>query len=210
MANLGEFKTRIIAETNRDDLGTGQALETQLNLCIARAIEYYQDEAFWFKHQVGTKTTVAGTATIALPTAIRFAEIVTYLGEPLRKLPLGEIEGRTERGLASNWADNGSLIQLWPIPDAAYVLGIYGPAYTAAPNLDADEGIWVNEAQDLIAARVRFLLSRDVFRDTDGVQYAAQAEGEALSRLRRETRRRGVTALRTDIPVRSSFDILAG
>ena len=62
----------------------------------------------------------------------------------------------------------------------------------------ADSNEWTGAGYDLIAARVRMLLCRDVLRDLDGVRLAAAAEEEALGRLRRETRRRGRFAASAD------------
>ena len=194
---LGDLKTRIIAETNRDDLGAGLALETQLGLCIARAIEFHSDQDFWFNRGSGTRSTSNGVATVALPTGVRVPATVAYSASPLLKAAIEDIEYLTGSGLPTRWAQNGGNIQLWPIPDGAYALAIYGIAQIDAPTLDATSNVWTAEAQDLIAARTRFLLFRDVFRDGEGVQLAAQAEGEALERLRKESRRRGMTPLRS-------------
>ena len=48
MPTLGDLKARIIAETNRDDLGAGEALEAPLTSCINQAIEHFSGEEFWF------------------------------------------------------------------------------------------------------------------------------------------------------------------
>ena len=116
-------------------------------------------------------------------------------------------------GPPQSWASDGNLVRLWPTPDGSYSLNVYGIAQIDAPQSDADQSVWTTEAQDLIAARSRFLLFRDVFRDTEGVQLAAQAEGEALRKLRQETRRRNRTPLRStgDEPwAGRSFSILRG
>lgn len=212
MATLGDLKTRIILETNRDDLGAGEESEAALTNAISRAIEYYSDERFWFNRDSGTATTTAGTNYVTLPYAVRVPESVSYNGEPLSKVGTEEIEHLTTTGQPSRWAENGDLIQLYPVPSAAYALSVYGIAQIDAPSYDGDETVWTNEAYDLIAARARFLLFRDVFRDVEGTKLAAQAEGEALSRLRKETRRRNVTPLRaSDLPIaRSPFDITQG
>jgi hypothetical protein len=214
MATLLELKTRIRLETNKDDIAaSGEAVEA-LNLAIERAIEYYSDEAFWFNRDSGTASTTSGSAYVAVPYAVRVPETVSYSGEPLQKTSLSQIEHLTDSGQPTHWAENGGIIQLWPIPDATYSLSVYGVAQIDAPEADGDETVWTNEAYDLIAARARFLLYRDIWRDVEAVKLAAQAEGEALTRLRNETRRRGRTSLRSrgDEPwtARSSFNINRG
>jgi hypothetical protein len=197
MPTLGDLKARIFAETNRDDLGPGEALEAMLELCIGRAIEHFSGEEFWFMRSSGSRSTTAGVATVALPDAVRVAETVAHQLEPLGKVPLASIEHLQGFGAPARWAANGDNIQLWPVPDAAYPLDIFGLAQIDAPTADGQSTVWTNEAYDLIAARTRFLLFRDVFRDVEGTQLAAQAEGEAMTRLKRETRRRCVTPLRS-------------
>lgn len=201
MATLGELKAQIRRETNRDDIADGGESESALDQAIADAIEFWSDEPFWF-NQAGAVvpalvSTVAGVGFVATPAAIRVAEKVVLVGGELRNRALDEIEGATETGAPAAWAANGDNLQLWPIPDAAYALTVFGTAQVDAPTLDAQETVWTNEARSLIAARVRFLLYRDIWRDVEATQLAAQAEGEALTRLRRETRRRTITPLRS-------------
>jgi hypothetical protein len=213
MATLAELKTRIRLETNKDDIAVSGEAETALTTALTQAVEYYSTELFWFNRASGSGNTSASTATIALPSGIRYPLSVSYSGETLRKTDLNQIEHRTETGLPTHWAENEGAIQLWPIPDATYALSVFGLASTTLP-ADGASNIWTSEAVDLIAARTRFLLFRDVWRDMEGVQLAASAEGEALSRLRKETRRRGITPLRStgDEPwsARSSFNINRG
>lgn len=214
MATLAELKTRIRLETNKDDIAASAEAVEALNLAIERAIEYYSDEAFWFNRDSGTASTTSGTDYVTVPYAVRVPDVVSYDGTPLQKVSLQQIEHLTDSGQPSHWAENGGTIQLWPIPDATYSLSVHGIAQIDAPEADGDETAWTNEAYDLIAARVRFLLCRDIWRDMEGVQLAASAEGEALDRLRNETRRRGRTPLRSrgEEPwsSRSSFNINRG
>jgi hypothetical protein len=214
MATLLELKTRIRLETNKDDIASGGEAETALTTAIAQAIEYYSTEQFWFNRASGTAATSASMATIALPAGIRYPQAVSYRAELLRPADLSEIQLLTDSGLPSRWAENEGAIQLWPVPDATYALAVYGLASTGIPAFDGATNIWTIEALDLICARAKFLLYRDVWRDMDAVQLAASAEGEALSRLRKETRRRGIAPLRStgDEPwsARSSFNISRG
>jgi hypothetical protein len=214
MASLLELKTRIRLETNKDDIASGGEAEAALTTAISQAIEYHSAEQFWFNRAAGNATTTAATATIALPAGIRYPQAVSNLTELLRRADLSEIEYRTETGLPSRWAENEGAIQLWPVPDAAYTLAVYGLASTGIPASDGATNIWTSEALDLVCARAKFLLYRDIWRDMEAVQLAASAEGEALSRLRNETRRRGIAPLRSigDEPwsARSSFAINRG
>jgi len=204
MATLDELKARIRLETNRDDIAASGEAEGALTTAIVQAIEYYSDEPFWFNHYGATITAAANTTGgvdyVAIPATIRVPQKVSFDGEDLQRVDLAAIEARTDAGRPTRWAASGDTIALWPVPDAAYALAVFGIAKVAIPGSGGASNIWTTEANDLVTARAKFLLYRDVWRDNDGVQFAAQAEGEALSRLRKETRRR------TMVPLRSTGD----
>ena len=195
MPTLAELKTRIVTETNRDDIAPGGELESLLNDTIARAIEFHADELFWFNRASAPAETVAETATVAMPEGLRIALSAACDGSPLRKIAAEDMAGLSGGGRPLLWAEEDGSIRLWPVPDAAYPLSLGGIAELGVP---ADSNEWTGAGYDLIAARVRMLLCRDVLRDLDGVRLAAAAEEEALGRLRRETRRRGRFAASAD------------
>ena len=211
MTAIADLKTRIVLETNRDDLASGE-LAQALTDSIARAIEYHADELFWFNRKAGTVNTVNGTATAALPAGMRVPQIVTYLGSPLPKVQLDAIESAYNvttpvTGIPTQWAEDEGLIHFYPTPDAVYAMGVYGIADLGVP---ASSNEWTVEGLDLIDARARIILYRDYLRDPDGMALAKDAETEALTKLRRETRRRGTVPLTADLPVPSGFNIVTG
>jgi len=214
MATLLELKTRIQLETKKDDIASGGESETALTTAITQAIAFYSDRQFWFNRGSGYRTTTPASATIDMPSGVRYPDTVVYSGEALLDTSLEAIEYRTETGIPSRWAENEGSIQLWPIPDAAYTIYVYGLASTGIPATDGDSNIWTTEAYDLIAARTRYLLFRDLWRDTEGWQAETMTMAEELSRLMRETRRRGQQTLRSTGTepwgARTVFDINRG
>ncbi len=135
MATLGELKTRIRLQTNKDDIASGAESEAELADAISSAIEHYSEEPFWFNDQ-----------TVATP-----------------------------------------------------------------PATDGASNIWTTEARDLIAARVRMLLYRDLWQDAENMALAGQAEAESFQRLMRKSARRAEEPLGTELPPNSSaFDITNG
>lgn len=211
MATLAEIKTRIIAETNRDDLADD--LASQLILHIQRACEFFADEHFWFNAIVTTANTTPGSDLVAVPATVRRVERLTIPAQfaEVVEVQLGQIEvlDGAQTALPWRYAYYNNQLKLWPIPDQAYTLQITGLAQIDAPAADGDSNAWTEEAQDLIVARASMTLYRDQFRDTDGVQLAASASKEALARLKRETGRRLRTPLRACAP-RQPFNINAG
>ena len=209
MATLAQLKTRIILETDRDDMGSGGEAEQTLIDAYTDAIDYYSSEQFWFNRANGSGNTAASTATIAMPTGVRFPRAVTYLGEPLTMVDLIEVQARTETGIPSKWAENEGAIQLWPIPGGVYAIGVYGLASTGVPAAAGDSNIWTTEAYKLIVARSKVTIFR-IFKEYDALGQAAAEELEAMSALRKETRRRGMTNLVTDLATGTSFNINLG
>ena len=207
MPTLAELKTRVIAETNRDDMGAGRELEAVLDNAIARAIEHHADEGFWFNRVAAPVVTTPAAATVALPAEARVALAVSLGEVVLAKVALEAIEPLATSGTPRQWAADDGAIRLHPIPDAAYELTVSAIAELGVP---AGANAWTEQGYDLICARTRLLLYRDVLRDPEGAGFAAQAEEEALARLRRETRRRVRRPARTGLPIGAGFDIVAG
>lgn len=210
MATLTALYTRIILDTNRDDMGTGGELEQAKIDAVADAIQHFKAEQFWFNRASGSGNTTATDATLALPTGVYVPNVVSYSGDELTRVPLSEIEHRTETGVPTKWAENEEQIQLWPIPNATYAISVYGTADIDAPASGADSNIWTTEAYDLILAEAKVILCRGPLRDPEGLGLAKDARAEALSALRRESRRRSAAPLQTDMLVGEPFDIING
>ena len=76
------------------------------------------------------------------------------------------------------------------------------------PSSDEGSNVWTSEARELIAARVRMLLYRDLWQDEANVALAARAEDDEFRRLMRQSARRAEAPLKTDLPLsRSSLSI---
>lgn len=210
MATLTQLYTRIILDTNRDDMGTSGELEQAKIDAVVDAINHFKAEQFWFNRASGSGATTADDATLTIPTGVYVPKVVSHDGVALERVPLCDIEHRTETGPPSKWAENEEAIELWPIPDAAYTLYVYGTADIDAPASGATSNIWTTEAYDLILAEAKAILCRGPLRDIEGLALAKDARDEALSALRRESRRRGQSPLRSDLPLTGSFNINTG
>jgi hypothetical protein len=80
MATLTQLYTRIILDTNRDDMASGGELEQAKIDAVADAVEFHSDEQFWFNRASGSGNTTAADATLAMPTGVRVPSVVAYLG----------------------------------------------------------------------------------------------------------------------------------
>lgn len=201
MATLADLKARIADDMTRDDIAAGGESESTLLAHIQKAVRYYSNERFWFNVTTATVNTVGSTPTVARPATIRIAERVTIPANnaELEQYQLDQLPLTDGGGTPLRFVNDGDNILLHPTPDGVFALKVYGIKQVDVPALDADDTIWTNEAADLIAARTRFSLYRDVFFYPDKAQATIGDVQECLSYLRRDTRKRQDTPLRTEI-----------
>lgn len=194
MATLGDLKARVKAETNRDDLD--DELAVAFVEVIQRAITYYETMRFTFTESRTVSTTAANDEYVAVPSGLQVIDqLSVQVGSnryPLRVQAYQTIEEwngyATTSGQPTDYAVSQDQIRLYPIPNTAYPLVFLG-LKTVSPALDYDDdtstNAWLVQGYDLIAARVRYLLYRDYFRDDQGASIALGAEQEALADLRK-------------------------
>src|SRR4051812_46550197 len=178
MATLAQLKTRIMLDTARDDLGVGGELAQALADAIADAVEAYADEPFWFNRASGNVSITVSGGTVALPAGMRSAGLVSRDGVALRKVPLASLQGRSETGYPSLWAEEGGALRLWPIPDAGYTLALFGIAELGLPEDPDTANAWTQEGGRLILACAKKILYRGSLRDPDGMALARDEEQE--------------------------------
>lgn len=195
MATLADLRTRIIAETNRDDLT--DELATALDEVIARSIDYFGTQRFTFNEYRKPAVTVAADQYVTLPAGFRQIDYLSVTvgsnAYPLRMQSWEVIEEwngyATTSGQPTDFSVQDGQLRLYPVPNIAYALTALGVA-EVSPVLDYSDGAstnaWLVQGYDLIAARVRYLLYRDYFRDAEGAQIALGAMQEALSNLRND------------------------
>jgi hypothetical protein len=196
MAAYGDMQARIIAETNRDDLLDD--LAPNLLLAINQSIEFYADTRFWFNETIQAAVCVPNNEYVTQPTGLRKIDRLavqvggSQYGLTVRPFTVIDEWARAavSIGQPTDYATYGYQVRLFRMPNIAYPLSFIGIINLSALALPTDTNAWMNEAQDLIAARSRYLLYRDLFRDQAGMQTAKMAEEEALSRLKSETAKR--------------------
>lgn len=205
MASLGDLKTRIIAETLRDDLADSMA--DQLTLIIQKSIDQYAANRWWFNEKAATVPTVIGSPYAALPVGFRFLDKawlkVGGVAFPLRLLQAAEIDDLYTASMAGGQPTDFAILEgnlyLWPTPQTVYPVDLRYVA-DVTPALDYDDdassNFWTNEGQDLITARAKLRLYRDYLSaqlQDPRVVNANNQEEEAYSRLRSEHNRRLTT-----------------
>lgn len=197
MATLADLKTRIITETNRDDLN--DELANALTLCIQQAIDFYKNSRFWFNELREVSTIAAGSEYVATPSDFVWLDDVRIIVGGVRyrftKRSMDWIESMYSvplTGQPTDWAEFQSQARVWPTPNINYSLIWLGVA-DVTPAIDYTDpnstNDWLTHGYDLIDARVRFLLYRDYFRDDGGMAIAKAAETESFSNLKSRSNR---------------------
>jgi len=194
MATLGEIKTSIADEINRDDL------TTQIAARITRAIDFYADTRFWFNEEIKTITTTADDEYVAVPTGLRREDedgvFITVGGfkYPLAKKDRTYIQywqsSQNLKGQPVEYAYESEQWRLFPTPSQAYTITVLGIYDIDAPASDSASNDWTNYAEDLIVSRAKLLIARDILYDDDMARTAFVAEKEALTSLKSETSER--------------------
>lgn len=196
-ATLAGLRTRIITETNRDDLS--DELATALDQAIQDAITYYEAERWWWDEGRTTSTCTIGNEYTNRPTGASIVDrpflLVNNVRFRITKRSMEYIEGLYTApisGQPTDYCEFGDQIRLWPTPNVAYtIIWLYLKDETALDySVPTSANAWTAQGQSLIAARAEMLLWRDYFRDDASYQRASIKEQEAYDRLKGETNRR--------------------
>jgi len=200
---LGDLKSRIVDETNRDDLADD--LQTALNRVIADAIDYYATERWWFTEARVTSNCTPGNQYLDLPTGLRVLDrpflVVGNVRFDMTRRSMESVEAlytTIVSGQPTDFSVFGAQIRLWPTPDQAYQVIWLDVADAAALDYTNanSSNVWTAYAAPLIAARAKIILYRDYLSaaETDPrITLAMKQEADVYSRIKGETNRRLAT-----------------
>lgn len=200
---LGDLKSRIIDETNRDDLADD--LLSALNRVIADAIDFYAVERWWFTEARIITSCTPGSEYLDLPSGLRLLDrpflVVGNVRYDLTKRSMEEIEALYTTpitGQPTDFAVFGSQIRLWPTPNIAYQVIWLEVADATSLDFSNDNSsnVWTQYAAPLIAARCKTFLYRDYLSASEQdprITLALSQEREAYAQLKSETNRRLAT-----------------
>lgn len=207
MATLGDLKQRIISETTRDDLADD--LAAQFQNIIAKSIDQYAAERWWFNERHFSTLTVPGQDFVLWPVGVTSARWIDglYLEQnggntrwPITARSIDEFQELAQpqtTGQPTDYLVADTQVQLFPIPNRAYTLA-WDLIVDVTPALTADTAAnaWTNQGQDLITAQAKIRLYRDYLAATISdprLVNALAQERDAYSRLRSESTRRTST-----------------
>ena len=190
MATLGDLKARIADELLK------RTLPNQIAKAIDAAIERYAGRRWWFNtgRMVGSPTTPDADGFIALPPGTRLIDSIRVGSTVLELRPPEWMDEwlalSPAKGDPFDYSPYGDRIRVYPVPTAPISIVVVGSFDLPALAADSASNAWTNEAQDLIVARAKMTLYRDVLRDPEGAALAKVAMDEAESDLMMKTIRR--------------------
>lgn len=196
-ATLAGLRTRIVTETNRDDLT--DELADALDTVIADSITLYAAERWYWDEARSTSLCTIGNEYIDRPAGARLVDVPFLLIGGVRfdltKQSMPYIEGLYTTPLSgqpTSYCEFGDQLRLWPTPNQAYtIIWLTVSDATALDYSDASSSnAWTAQGAPLISARARMFLFQDYFRDDMGYARAERAEKQWYDRLKGETNRR--------------------
>lgn len=190
MATLGDLKARIADELLKRNL------TTQIAKAIPKAIEHYAGRRWWFNtgRMVGAPTATDADGFIALPAGTRLIDTIRVGQNVLEARPPEWMDEWLALSPASgdpfDYSTYGDKIRVYPVPTGPISVVVVGTFDLPALTDDSSSNAWTNEAEDLICARSKMRLYRDVLRDPEGAMLAKAAMDEAETDLNMKTIRR--------------------
>ena len=200
MATYGEIQDRVNNDyLNRTDLTAETAR------CIRAAVRHYERQRWWFNESSTALATVSSQSHIARPTAFfRIDELRffydTSASYALRNITVSELDkmraGAQTHGDPTHWAENGELLELFPIPNAVDTVVARGYQQLAVLSATSDTNGWTSAAEDLVVYHAAKLMWSTVLRNQENAQMFAQLERSALDDLRAANDLRMMRAIR--------------
>lgn len=192
MSTFAQVKSRVLSEIKRP------SMTTEANAHVLRAIEYYANRRTWKNEGTNQITLTANTNTKAIPSGLRdvsrVAVVVAGMDYELEKITRELMADRhgadtgTGQPIEYSWED--TVFKFWPTPDAAYVVNVTGIYDDTALSADGDTNSWTTIGEDLVVARAKYTICRDLTLDTEMMALSQMAERAARNRLFSETNAR--------------------
>lgn len=191
-----------------DDIDdTTSEYSAQIQASILGAIRYCERELYYFNETRDvTFTTVDGqqwydgTDNSNIPTLGRIVEAYLELSNGERRTMRRETpedlellsDNSASRGEPYCWTYFGQRVRIYPIPsDTIYTVRLQlGPYRLAKLAGTGDTNAWIVEAYDLIKARAKYILHKDILKDAALAAEALNDYTDQQSALKAETSRR--------------------
>jgi hypothetical protein len=200
------FSTMVFDIADEIDDTTGEYF-AQIQGSILGAIRYCERELYYFNETRDvTFTTVDGqqwydgTDNSTIPTLGRIVEAYLELSNGERRTMRRETpedlellsDNSASRGEPYCWTYFGQRMRIYPIPsDTVYTVRLQlGPYRLAKLASTEDTNAWIVEGYDLIKARAKYILGKDILKDAVLAAEALNDYGDQQTALKAETSRR--------------------
>lgn len=203
MTTLSLLKSTIADDLARPDL------TAQIAAAITQAIEFYQDEHFYW-----TDVTSFSFATVADQSAyttsdstymVRYVETHTVfiddsdgtrykLGRMDPVEMVGMLDDDATSGRPVWWSRYNTTFRFYPVPDAVYTVYPIGQIERLGPASDSEpDNPWMTNGFELIRCAAKGYVYLHTMHDPDQAAIMAIAAERELGKLRRETSKRTAT-----------------
>jgi len=199
MSTYGTMLTRIAREMRRGDL---TASSTAVGAAVRSAIQFYENERFFFTEFHGVEVSASSSASYvpfsALGiTPVIFDSVKAVIGQrdyPLLERNWNEIDGIDSGqwyGYPDYYVLHGEEIRLYPPPNSNYTLTVSGvkklTEISLSPSASATNA-WMTDGEEMIRLKAKALLFRDELRAMDlAREFDTEAERSKKKVKRRTT-----------------------
>jgi len=189
MATLGAVQDRINNDyLNRTDL------TAETKRAVAGAVRFYERQRFWFNESSTALATVAAQSHIATQSTFFTTDRLRFFYQgsasyELVKKDIGELlemRGNQSPGKPTHYAEWGERYELFPIPDSAYTVTVYGIqqlTVLSATTGTASTNAWFSAAEDLVVFHATKLMWANVLRNTEEALKYAELERREYDQL---------------------------
>lgn len=165
-STYGDMQDRVADELARSDL------TAQIKKAILSAIDYYENEPFWFLENRATASTVDGQRNYALPSDYLYDDsmkvTINSRFVPMDKRPWDWMEqayqNTTYKSYPQYWADYQANLWLYPVPNGVYTLTLSYRRRLTELSATSDYNDWTTTAEILVRCRAKADLYRHVLR----------------------------------------------
>lgn len=200
MATYGEIQDRVNNDClNRTDLTAETARS------IKAAVRHYERQRFWFNESSTVLATISSQSHIARPSAFFRIDELRFFYDTSASYALINVDistldrmraGAQTHGEPTHWAENGELLELFPIPNAVDNVVARGYQQLATLSASTDTNGWTSAAEDLVTYHAAKLMWATVLRDPNNASLYAQLEKSALDDLRQANELRCLRGIR--------------
>ena len=189
MATLGAVQDRINNDyLNRTDL------TAETKRAIQGAVRFYERQRFYFNESSTAVATVAAQSHIATQSTFFTTDRLRFFYQSSASYQLVKVDMEQlldlrsvqTNGKPTHYAEWGERYELFPIPDSAYTVNVYGIqqlATISATTGTASTNAWFSAAEDLIVFHATKIMWANVLRNTEEAMKYAELERKAYGEL---------------------------